>query len=319
MTGGLQLSGRKLRLRVQLADAETDRVIWSDRYDGSLDDLFAFQDDVTATIAARLAVQISAAEQRRLLAENPPELRAYGLILRGQDLSLRYRKEANLHARRLFEHAAEIDPDYGRCYAGMSRTFNLAWRYHWTPNPQLALDKAVDLANAAIGYDSLDARGYGELGFACLYRKQHDSSLAAYERALQLNPNDADILAEMGDSLTYCGDPNRAVQLLTRAMRLNPYYPDWYLWYLGEAYFHIGDYEATIETLKRMRDQSEAHRLLASSYAQLNQMTEARHHAREVLRAHPNFSIAHWRTVPPDKDPTQLERFIDGLRKAGLR
>ena len=137
MTGGLQRLGRKLRLRVQLTEADTDRVIWSDRYDGDLGDLFAFQDDVTAMIAARLAVQISAAEQRRLLAEHPPDLRAYGLILRGQDLCLRYREETNLHARRLFEHAAEIDPDYGRCYAGMSRTFNLAWRYHWTPVPEL--------------------------------------------------------------------------------------------------------------------------------------------------------------------------------------
>ena len=87
---------------------------------------------------------------------------------------MRFRKETNLHARRLFEHAAEIDPDYGRCYAGMSRTFNLAWRYHWTPDPAAALDKAVDLANAAISYDSLDARGYGELGFAWLYKKHHD-------------------------------------------------------------------------------------------------------------------------------------------------
>jgi adenylate cyclase len=319
VTGGLQRSGRKLRLRVQLTEAATERVIWSDRYDGDLGDLFAFQDDVTAMIAARLAVQIGAAEQRRLLAEHPPDLHAYGLILRGQDLSLRFRKETNLHARRLFEHAAEIDPDYGRCYAGMSRTFNLAWRYHWTPKPKVALDKAVELANAAIRYDSLDARGFGELGFACLYKKQHDASLASYERAIELNPNDADILAEMGDSLTYCGDADRAVQLLTRAMRLNPYYPDWYLWYLGEAHFHIGDYAATIETLKKMRDQSEAHRLLASSYAHLNQMSEARHHAEQVLRAHPNFSIAHWRTVPPDKDPAQLERFIDGLRIAGLK
>jgi TolB-like protein/class 3 adenylate cyclase len=319
MTGGLQRSGRRLRLQVRLTEAGTDRVIWADRYDGDLGDLFAFQDDVTAMIAARLAVQISAAEQRRLLAEQPPDLRAYGLILRGQDLGLRFRNEANLHARRLFEHAAEIDPDYGRCYAGMSRTFNLAWRYHWTPEPEVALDKAVDLAHAAISYDNLDARGYGELGFACLYKKQHDASLAAYERAVDLNPNDADILAEMGDSLTYCGDANRAVQLLTRAMRLNPYYPDWYLWYLGEAHFHIGDDQATIDTLKKMRDQSEAHRLLASSYAHLNQMAEARHHAEQVLRSHPNFSIAHWRTVPPDKDPAQLERFIDGLRKAGLK
>jgi adenylate cyclase len=319
LTGGLQRSGTRLRLRVELTEAGTGRVIWSDRYAGNLGDLFAFQDDVTATIAARLAIQISAAEQRRLLAEHLPDLRAYGLILRGQDLSVRYREEANLHARRLFEHAAEIDPDYGRCYAGMSRTFNLAWRYHWTPEPEAALDKAVDLANAAIGYDSLDARGYGELGFACLYKKRHDSSLAAYERALELNPNDADILAEMGDSLVYSGQAERAVQLLDRAMRLNPYYPDWYLWYLGDAYFHLGNYERTIDTVGRMRDRSEAHRLLAASHALLGQMKEARFHAEQVLKVHPNFSVQHWRNVPPYKDLSHLRPFIEGLRKAGLK
>jgi TolB-like protein len=319
VTGGLQRSGRRLRLRVQLTEAASDRVIWSDRYDGNLGDLFAFQDDVTAMVAARLAVQISAAEQRRVLADHPPELPAYGLVLRGQDLSLRYRKEANLHARRLFEHAADIDPDYGRCYAGMSRTFNLAWRYRWTPNPEMALDKAVDLANAAIRYDSLDARGFGELGFAQLYKKHHDASLAAYERATALNPNDADILAERGDALVYSGQAERSVELLQRAMRLNPYYPDWYLWYLGDAYFHLGQYDKTIMTVQKMRDQSEAHRLLASSYALLGEVDQARHHAQQVMIAHPNFSIEHWRNVLPYKNFDYLEPFIDGLRKAGLK
>jgi adenylate cyclase len=319
MTGGVQRSGHKLRLRVQLTEADTDRVIWSDRYDGDLGDLFAFQDDVTAMIAARLAVQISAAEQRRLLADQAPDLRAYGLILRGQDLGLRFRREANLHARRLFEHAAEIDPAYGRCYAGMSRTFNLAWRYHWAPSPDAALDRAVDLAHAAISHDNLDARGYGELGFAQLYKKHHDSSLAAYERAVELNPNDADLLAEMGDAMTYCGQTDKALDLLKRAMRLNPYYPDWYIWYLGEAHFYARDYQQAIHTLQQMRDQSEAHRLLASSYAHLGLMEDAQRHAQEVLRIHPNFSLEHWRNVPPNKDPGENEVFIEGLRKAGLR
>jgi adenylate cyclase len=318
-TGGLQRSGIRLRLRVELTEAGSGRVIWSDRYGGSLCDVFEFQDDVTAMIAARLAVQISAAEQRRVLAENPPELPAYGLVLRGQDLSLSYRREANLHARRLFEHAAEIDPDYGRCYAGMSRTFNFAWRYRWTPNPEVALDRAVDLANAAISYDSLDARGYGELGYACLYKKQHDASLAAYERAVELNPNDADILAEMADALAYSGEPSHAVELVNRAMRLNPYYPDWYLWNLGDATFRLGEFEQTVAALLKMRDQSEAHRLLSASYAHLGRMKEARFHADRVLMIHPDFSLDHWQHVPPDKDPAVLDVLIEGMRKAGLR
>jgi tetratricopeptide (TPR) repeat protein len=123
----------------------------------------------------------------------------------------------------------------------------------------------------------------------------------------------------MGDSLVYSGHAQRAVELLTRAMRLNPYFPDWYLWNLGDAYFHLGDYEQTIGTLEKMRDQSEAHRLFAASHALLGQMKDARQHANLLMKAHPNFSIAHWRNVPPNKNPADLEVFIDGLRKAGLR
>ncbi len=319
LTGGLQRSGNSLRLRVQLSEADNDRVIWSERYDGDLSQLFAFQDDVTSMIAARLAIKIATAERNSVAAESHPDLQAYGLILRGQELGLRFRKETNLHARRLFEQAATIDPRYGRSYAGMSRTFNLAWRYHWAPSPEAALDQAVDLACEAISHDGFDARGYGELGFARLYKKEHDESLAAYHQAIELNPNDADLLAEMGDALTYCGQTDKAVDLIKRAMRLNPYYPDWYLWYLGEAYFYAGDYEQAIQTLKQMRDQSEAHRLLASSYAHLGSMEEASYHAKEVLRIHPNFSLEHWRSVPPNKDQRENDIFVDGLRKAGLR
>ncbi len=200
----------------------------------------------------------------------------------------------------------------------MSRTFNLAWRYRWTDSPEANLDKAVELAKSAIRYDNQDARGFSELGFACLYKKQHDASLAAYERAIQLNPNDADILAEMGDALSYTNQSERAIQLLNRAMRLNPCYPDWYLWYLGEAYFHLRDFEQAIATLQKMSDPSEAHRLLASSYAHLGLMEEARHHARQVMMVHPDFSIEHWREVPPYKHTEQVEVLIEGLQKAGL-
>jgi hypothetical protein len=102
-------------------------------------------------------------------------------------------------------------------------------------------------------------------------------------------------------------------------MRLNPFYPDVYLWFLGDAYFDLGKYEETIHTLHRMRDKSEGHRLLASSYALLGRMEEAGYHAKQVIAVHPEFSIADWRTVPPDQNSDSLERFIEGLRKAGLK
>lgn len=319
LSGGYRRAGARIRITVDLIEAETENTIWSERYDGSLADIFAFQDAVTATTASRLAVHIDMAERRRLSHQAYPNLHAYGLILRGQDMSFRFRPESNSHARRLFEQARDLDPRYGRSYAAISRTFNVEWRYNWTSDPEAALSEALSLAQRAVEYDDLDARGYSEMGLAHLYKKQHDQSLAAYERALELNPNDADLLAEMGDCLVYVRQAERSVELLKQAIRLNPYHPDSYLWYLGDAYFHLGEYEKTIQTLLKMRDQSEGHRLLASSYALLDRMGEARRHATALMEAHPNFTIDQWRKVPPNKYPEDLEIFVEGLRKAGLR
>ena len=318
-TGGLQRAGSKIRIRFQLTEAESGRVIWSERYSGNMSDIFAFQDDVTAVIAARLSVEISAAERHRQVSALPPDVHAYGLILRGQDLGLRVAREANLHARRLFEQAAGIDPNYSRSYVGMSRTFNQAWRFRWVDPPEPSLDRAVDLAEQAIALDPADSRGHAALGSACLYKRQHDEALAAYERATDLNPNDADVLAEMGHTVSCRGETERAVTLLRRAMRLNPYYPDWYLWHLGEAFFDLGDYEKAIRTLNRMHDKAEAYRLLTASYAHLGQMEEARSCAQQLLLSQPEFTLAHWSQVPPDRNPEPRERLIEGLVKAGLK
>jgi adenylate cyclase len=319
MNGGLQRDGSRIRINVELSDVESGRVVWADRLKGDLGDVFAFQDDVTDVIAARLAVQIDTAERRRALSAEPPDLRAYGLVLRGQELSFRLKQQENLHARRLFEQAAEVDPGYGRPYAGLSRTFNVAWQYQWAESPEACLDRAIELALAAVEHDCLDARGFSQLGYAYLFKKHRDASLAAYEQATDLNPNDADILADMAIATRSSGDTERTMELLQRAMRLNPFYPDVYLWILGETYFDLAQYEQAIGTLHKMRDKSEGHRLLAASYAHLGQLEEAKYHAQQVMETHPNFSIEHWRNVPPDKNPEPLERFIDGLRKAGLR
>ena len=318
LTGSLRRAGPRLRLEVELTEAASGRILWRERYDGRLADLFTFQDDVTATLAAGLAVRISEAERRLLERQTVPELRAYGLVLRGQHLVFRYRRESVLHARRLFERAIAVDPDYGRAYAGMSRTYNLVWRYRWDADPEACLERAVELADEAIARDPLDARGFAELGFARLYRREYEASLAAYERALSLNPNDADILAEYGDALYSAGRAEPAVEVLERAIRLNPYHPDWYLWNLGGAYFTLDRLEEVIATLKKMRDQTEAHRLLAASYALLGRMEEARHHARALLEAHPDFSLETWRRTVPNRESPHLERYFEGLRLAGL-
>lgn len=311
-------SGNRLRLNIDLVEAASEKTVWCERYDGELGDIFDVQEDLSARIASQLAWQIDTEEQRRLSAKMHPLLYAYGLVLRGQDSGLRFRPDANLHSRRLFQQAREMDPNYARSYAALARTFMVEWRYNWGDDPQFSLDQSLILAKSAVQCDPLDARGYSEMGLAYLYMKRQDEAISVYERAVELNPNDADLLAYMGDCLAYVRQGPRAVTMIQRAMRLNPYHPDSYLWFLGDAHFHNGDYAEAIGALKRMRDQSEAHRLFAASYALLGEKDLARHHAQEVMRVHPNFTIEHWRKVPPLQHPEDLEVYVEGLRAAGL-
>jgi TolB-like protein len=318
-TGGFQRAGDQLRVQVQLLEVESGRSVWAEKFNGSIGDVFAFQDEITAVIASCLSVKIDKAERQRQQRSAPSDLQAYGLILRGREVYKQPRRELNLHARRLFEQASNIDPNYAVSYTSISRTSNDAWRFNWAERPEESLDDAIVKAETALRLDPDDARGHAALGNACLYKRRHDESLAAYERAIQYNPNDADILAEMGHSASVYGEPNRAVDLIRRAMTLNPFYPDWYLWHLGEAYFDMTDYEEAIRTLNKMRDKTEAYRMLTASYALLDRMDEARQHAQQIHVTHPEFTLKHWENVPPDRNPEPRERLIEGLKKAGLQ
>lgn len=315
--GSLRRSGKRVRVAVELIDAGTEGVLWSDHFNIEMEELFDLQDEIAGAVASRLAVQIDFAE-RRQESYYPRDMRAYGLVLRGQHLILQYSKEANAHARRLFEEALEFAPDYGRGHSALSRTHNLDWRYAWSPTPEDSLESAVDLARRAVRLDPLDARGFAELGFANLYKKRHDEALADYARATALNPNDADIIAEYADALVYAGQPARSVELLERAMRLNPYYPDWYLWYLADAYITMRRHADVVATVQRMQNPDEGRRMLAASFAHLGMLEEARSQGREVMRLHPGFTIGNWRHRPPYRDQAILEHFIEGMRLAGL-
>jgi adenylate cyclase len=315
--GSLRRADKRLRITVELIDAASESALWSDRFKLELEDLFDLQEEVAGAVAARLSVQIDIAEQRQE-SPHPRDMRAYGLVVRGRQLMPKFTKEANWHARRLFEEAIEFAPEYSRAHSALSRTHNLDWRYAWSTTPRESLESAIVFARRAKDFDRLDARGFAEMGYAQLYRRQHVEALAEYTQALLLNPNDSDILAEYADALAYADQPQRSVELMQKAMRLNPFYPDWYLWYLADAYDTMGQSENVITTLKRMHDASEGQRLLAANYAHLGMMREAQAAAREVMRLHPRFTISEWRERPPYRDPLPLERFVEGLRKAGL-
>jgi adenylate cyclase len=316
--GSLRKAGNRIRVAIELLDCERERIIWGERYDRNLDDIFDIQDEVTQLIVSATAQNIRSTEIERLRQLAPNDLEAYGYVLQGQQRIFRYTQADTQGARKLYDRALQLDPKYGRALAAKSRTLNIEWRYNWTDNQDQALDTALNLAHEAIEVDAADARGFGELGFAYLYRKEHDASINAYRRALSLNPNDADLLSDMADALTHARQSEEALELIKRAMQLNPHYPDQYLWHLGGAYFNLKQYEEAIQTIQKMQNPTEGRRLLAASFGHLGRVAQAQEQAAKVLEAHPNFNVDSWAVVQPDKHPEDSAHFIEGLKKAGL-
>jgi TolB-like protein/class 3 adenylate cyclase len=316
--GNIRRAGGRIRVSVELIDIDSERTIWGERYDRDLDDIFAIQDEITETIAAAAAVVVEASERQRMSQLAPSSLAAYGYVLRGQQHIYKYTRRDNHEAHEFYEKALKADRRYARASAALSRTLNVDWRYSWSDDPDSLLDTALEYAQNAIELDPTDARGFGELGFVHLYRKEHDAAISAYRRAMSLNPNDADLMSDYADALAHSGSNEEAIALLERAMRLNPYYPDQYLWHLGGAYFNLKDYDKVVESVLKMNNPTEGQRMLAAAYAQLGKMDHAREIAAKHREAHPNFSLARWSTVLPDRLEEDTQHFVEGLRKAGF-
>jgi TolB-like protein/class 3 adenylate cyclase len=318
LTGSMRNVGRRIRLSAQLIDSFAHRTVWAEQYNAELNNVLAIADDIVEVIVGRLSRQIEAAERDRLRRAETQDLRAYGCVLRGEELLWSASLERNTRAREQFSHAIKFDPEYARAYAGLSRTHNLDWRYSWVDDRTAALDRAIEYARHAVTKDPMDARAHAELGYAYLYKHEIALSLAAYRTALDLNPNDPDIISDYADALVYDGRPQEAVTLMHRAMRLNPICPDSYYWHLADAYSGLGRYEDVIATILRMRDPGQCARLLAASFAHLDRREEAALYAAEVLRRQPGFSISNWAKTLPGGRLKNRRRFIEGLRKAGL-
>jgi len=156
-----------------------------------------------------------------------------------------------------------------------------------------------------------------------MWKKQHEQGIAEVERAIALDPNNAEGYADLGTTLVFAGRLEEGIGSIEKAMRLNPHYPPRYLHNLGVAYREAGRYEEALAPLKKVITLNPnfvlSHLNLAACYAELGRLEEAQAEAAEVLRISPNFSLEVTRQRFPRKDPAVLERFLDGLRKAGLK
>jgi adenylate cyclase len=183
-----------------------------------------------------------------------------------------------------------------------------------------ALDRALELAQAAVRLDPRLPQARAVLGNILIYKRRHDAAMAEFERAVALNPNFIDYRFAL--ALNFAGKPTRALEVLDTIVRLDPFPPSPTFGQMGMANYMLNRYGDAVhwccECISRQPRLQWPHVTLAAAYAQSGQLEEARGEAAEVLRINPGFTIESANRVFVYKDPKDLDHLIDGIRKAGL-
>lgn len=321
--GSVRRTGTDLRITAKLIDSETGSHLWTERYDRQLQDVFAVQDDVTRNIVAALALTLSEKEKESVARRSTSSIEAYDLLLRGQSLYARSTKENNAQARELYQRAIQLDPAFGRAYAALAITHADDFRYGWSADPAISIKTAVETARHAVTVADSIPQTFGALGYVYVTNKQFDEGVAAAERAIALDPNNADAHTTLAYGRVYQGRPQEAIALVRKAMRLNPRYPTQYPSILGRSYYHAGQYREAIDTLRHALElnpiRTPPRLYLVLSHVALGDLDDARWEAAEILVHAPGFSVGSVDHTLPVADSNELARMKDDLRRAGLQ
>ncbi len=323
LEGSVRRAAARVRITAQLVDATTGGHHWAEKYDREIGDIFAVQDEITRSVAAAIEPHLLAAEGLRAMSRSAGDLGAWELVARAQTYVSRMSKADYETAIGILTRAVDTYPDYAPARSLLG--FCLAFGAHmgWVDRAT-AVPTSREHASRAIALDDRDPWGHFALGYTAMMEHRTDESLAAFRLALNLNPNSAAAHVHLSHGLTFAGYDREMIEHAEYAMRLSPFDPMKALCVGGVAVAHYlaGRYAEAIETTLeagRLRPGFQgAHRMHCAALAQAGRLDEARSTLARVKREQPHLSIAWIRANVPYQTPELMERFLDGMRKAGL-
>jgi TolB-like protein len=323
LEGSVRRSGRRLRISAQLIDAITGAHYWAERYDRELGDIFAIQDEITRSVAAAIEPQLLAAEGVRTLAYSADDLGAWELVARAQTHFWRLTREDCAAAVEPLKRAVESFPDYApaRALLGFCQVFSA--HMGWSDREQ-GLLLGRQHAVRAIALDDRHAWGHIALAYWAMMERRAEEAIAAFRRAVSLNPNSAAAHSHLSRGFAFAGRDREAIEHGEAAIRLSPLDPEMalFLGAIAVAHYAAGRYAATIERsleAQRLRPGFQgSRRLLCAGLAQAGRIDEARSLLTTIRREQPQLSLGWIRANVPYQTPELMARYLEGFQKAGL-
>lgn len=323
LEGSVRKAGTRLRITVQLIDAMTGNHIWAERYDREVADVFFVQDEIAHSVASAIEPQLYAAENLRIQSTPPQSLDAWGCVIRALWHIGRLNREDNELARSLLDRAIALSSRYSKAHSLRAFAELRAFASGGT-DLVTSLSVARQHALLALELDDQDAWAYFATGAVEFWRGQYQEAIAAYQRAIDLNPNFALAHGLLGESLAWDCQSDAALAAVGRAMRMSPRDPfnAMHLLAAGIAHFSAKRYFEAIECERRALQERPrlvaALRMLAVCYAEVGKTDEGRAAISEVMHLEPDISMRKLSVRRGYSRQTDQERYVAALRRAGI-
>jgi len=325
LEGSVRKAGTRVRITGQLVEASTGAHLWADRFDGALEDVFELQDHVTSSVVAAIAPKLEQAEIERSKRKPTNNLDAYDYYLRGVDNLYSQTLESTGEALRLFHKAIELDPKFASAYAMAAFCYSQRKAFGWVANRSLDIAEAAPLARRAMELTRDDALAISRAGMVLAYVvEDFDSGALLLERARTLNPNLSAVWHASGWLKVWVGEPETAIENLERFVRISPLDPLLHSVRSAIAFAHVfaGRFtEAISFAEKALGDSPNSHqalRAVALSCAWAGRSEQAHKAIDRLLKIDPTLRISNLVNVTPLQRPEDIERYQEGMRKAGL-
>jgi adenylate cyclase len=321
LEGTVRRAGGKVRIATQLVDGLQNMNVWADRFDGSLENIFDLQDQVTEKIVSALEVTLTSREKKRRAGRSSVKPEAYDLVKKADKLGLDSTFESHLEARKMYQKALGLDPQYAPAFVGMGWTWFDEWPFGWSEDRRV-LEKALQLSKKAVDLDPNLPDAYLLMSCTHLWMEEHEKAEDVINRLIAIAPNNADALAFYGYILAFSGRPEEAVAPILRAQRLDPGVHVRFSHYLAIVYNLLGRYKEAVAELEDYADDYATYlplqRTLALAYYQAGDTEKARQKAELVMWSDPGFSSEAFSKKLPFKDPSIRDFFLETMKKAGF-
>ncbi|ESZ20853.1 MULTISPECIES: adenylate/guanylate cyclase domain-containing protein [unclassified Mesorhizobium] len=317
--GSVRKIGNRVRVTVQLIDTANDAHIWADKYDRKLDDIFAIQDEVTAAIAATLPGRVEAAQRDQLARAKPANMAAYECVLAAKVLHHRGTIEDNERAQTLIGRAVALDPDYAHAHAWRACILGQAWVHNWCKDRDAVWNDILAALDRALALDDNDADVHRILAAVNVNNNELTTARYHQERALALNPNYDLVVVQQGELLTWLGRPEEGIEWIRKAMQLNPHHPERFWSHLGKAHFAARQYGEAIEAFMHLSTMdSVQHAFAAACYGWLGDEIAAAAHLRKIKTLDPQFDLDSFIATLHYAQKSDVQHVREGLLKAGI-